>query len=93
MVSVLRFAEGLPDRQAAHAVRSGIDRTYALGLELTGPGFDFCVLSEFRERLIACGAEARLPDAVLEHACAAGLFKAGGRQRSDGTHVRPQREI
>jgi transposase len=35
LVSVLQFAEGLPDRQAADAVRSRIDWKYALG-----PGAD-----------------------------------------------------
>ncbi|MFF7990450.1 IS1182 family transposase [Kitasatospora xanthocidica] len=87
LVSVLQFAEGLSDRQAAHAVRSRIDWKYALGLELTDVGFDFSVLSEFRDRLIAGGAEARVLDAVLDRAAAHGLLKAGGRQRSDATHV------
>ncbi|WP_328867654.1 IS1182 family transposase [Streptomyces sp. NBC_00341] len=87
MVLVLQFAEGMSDRQAAHAVRSRIDWKYALGLELTDPGFDFSVLSEFRGRLIAGGVEAGVLDAVLESVSAAGLLKAGGRQRSDATHV------
>jgi hypothetical protein len=39
-VSVLQFAEGLSDRQAAEAVRGHIDWKYVLGLELTDPGFD-----------------------------------------------------
>jgi hypothetical protein len=34
LVSVLQFAEGLNDRQAAHAVRSRLDWKYALSLEL-----------------------------------------------------------
>jgi transposase len=34
-VSVLQFAEGLSDRQAADAVRGRIDWKYALGLELS----------------------------------------------------------
>src|SRR3954453_19120623 len=46
--SVLQDVEGRPDRQAADAVRSRIDWKYALGLELTAPGFDHTVLSEFR---------------------------------------------
>jgi transposase len=50
---MMQFAEGLADRQAADAVRSRIDWKYALGLELTDPGFDYSVLSEFRTRLIA----------------------------------------
>jgi hypothetical protein len=44
LVTVLQFAEGLPDRQAADTVRSRIDWKYAVGLELTDPGFDFSVL-------------------------------------------------
>src|SRR4051812_32495250 len=44
LVTVLQFAEGLSDRQAADAVRGRIDWKYALGLELTDPGFDFSVL-------------------------------------------------
>jgi transposase len=51
LVSVLQFAENLPDRQAAQAVRCRIDWKYALGMELTDPGFDHSVLSEFRDRM------------------------------------------
>ncbi|MGE6737039.1 transposase, partial [Streptomyces sp. NPDC059900] len=43
LVLVLQFVEGLTDRQAAEAVRARIDFKYALGLELTDPGFDFSV--------------------------------------------------
>ncbi|MCL4410278.1 MAG: IS1182 family transposase [Gammaproteobacteria bacterium] len=87
LVIVLQFAEGLTDRQAADAVRGRIDWKYALGLELTDPGFDFSVLSEFRDRLIAGQAEERLLDAILKAFEARGLLKAGGRQRTDSTHV------
>lgn len=62
MVSVLQFSEGLPDRQAAEAVRARIDRKYALGLELSDPGFDFSVLSEFRARLVAGSCEQQILD-------------------------------
>jgi transposase len=41
-------------------VRARIDWKYLLGLELTDPGFDFSVLSEFRDRLLAGSAEERL---------------------------------
>src|SRR5512143_3986253 len=51
LATVLQFAEGLSDRQAADAVRGRIDWKYVLGLELTDPGFNFSVLSEFRTRL------------------------------------------
>ena len=50
LVLVLQFVEGLTDRQAAEAVRARIDFKYALGLQLDDPGFDFSVLSEFRDR-------------------------------------------
>src|SRR5262245_61524620 len=39
LTTVLPFAAGLSDRQAADAVRSRIAWKYALGLELTDPGF------------------------------------------------------
>ena len=87
LVSALQFAEGLSDRQAADAVRGRIDWKYALGLELTAPGFDASVLSEFRTRLVAGGQELLLLDALLARCTAAGLLKAGGRQRTDSTHV------
>jgi hypothetical protein len=40
LVTIMQFAEGLPDRQAADAVRGRIDWKYALGLELTDAGFN-----------------------------------------------------
>ena len=56
-------------------------------LELEDQGFDFSVLSEFRARLVAGGAEQRLFEALLTHAKARGWLKARGRQRTDSTHV------
>lgn len=86
-VTVMQFAEGLSDRQAAEAVRARIDWKYALGLELTDPGFDFSVLSEFRTRLADNAAEHRLLDALLAACKERGYLKARGRQRTDSTHV------
>lgn len=87
MVTLMQFLEDLSDRQAADAVRSRIDWKYALGLELTDPGFDFSALSEFRARLIAGGSEELLLDKMLQRLRARGLVKARGRQRTDSTHV------
>lgn len=87
LATVLQFMEGLPDRQAADAVRARIDWKYALGLELTDAGFDRTVLSEFRSRLIGGGLELLLLDALLEQARTLGLLKQRGRQRTDSTHV------
>jgi transposase len=56
LVTIMQFRENLADRQAAEAVRARIDWKYLLGLALTDPGFDFSVLSEFRDRLLAGNA-------------------------------------
>jgi transposase len=87
LVTVMQFAEGLSDRQAAEAVRARIDWKYALGLELTDSGFDFSVLSEFRARLVDGSAEQGLLDTLLAACTVRGYLKARGRQRTDSTHV------
>jgi transposase len=87
LVTIMQFRENLADRQAAEAVRARIDWKYLLGLELTDPGFDFSVLSEFRDRLLTGSAEALLLDKLLERCRALGLLKARGQQRTDSTHV------
>jgi transposase len=87
LVTIMQFRENLADRQAAEAVRARIDWKYLLGLELTDPGFDFSVLSEFRDRLLAGSAEALLLEKLLERCRALGLLKARGQQRTDSTHV------
>jgi transposase len=87
LVTLLQFAEDLPDRQAAEAVRSRIDWKYALALPLDDAGFDASVLSEFRTRLLRGGVERRLFDTLLERLKAGGLLRARGRQRTDSTHV------
>src|SRR5205814_9880287 len=87
LVTMMQFRETLADRQAAEAVRARIDWKYALGLELTDPGFDFSVLSEFRARLIDGSAERHLLDALLAACKARGYLKLRGRQRTDSTHV------
>jgi transposase len=87
VVTVLQFAERLSDRQAADAVRSRIDWKYLLGLELTDAGFDFSVLSEFRERMLTGGHEEQLLNELLERFRERGLLKERGKQRTDSTHV------
>jgi transposase len=87
LVTVFQFLEQLSDRQAADAVRGRIDWKYALGLELTDPGFHFSVLTEFRARLVVGEAEHLLLDTLLERFKARGLVKARGKQRTDSTHV------
>ena len=87
LVTIMQFAEGLSDGQAADAVRGRIDWKYALALELTDPGFDASVLSEFRNRLIAGNAEYLLFETMLALFRDQGYIKLRGRQRTDSTHV------
>jgi transposase len=87
LVTILQFTEDLTDRQAADAVRGRIDWKYALSLDLGDEGFDFSVLSEFRQRLLASGPAQMLLDTLLDHLKSQGLLKARGRQRTDSTHV------
>jgi transposase len=87
MVTVLQFTENLTDRQAADAVRGRLDWKYCLGLALEDEGFDFSVLSEFRARLVAGSQELKILDLLLARLKELGLVQAGGRQRTDSTHV------
>ena len=87
LVSVMQFAEGLSDRQAADAVRGRIEWKYALGLELTDAGFNYSLLSEFRQRLVSGGRALQLLDRMLVQFQAQGWLKAGGKARTDSTHV------
>jgi transposase len=87
LVTLLQYAEGLSDAQAADAVRRCIDWKYLLSLELTDPGFDASVLCEFRARLLRGGAEAWLFETLLGHFRARKLLKERGTMRTDSTHV------
>lgn len=87
LVTLMQFAENLTDRQAADAVRGRLDWKYALGLELTDPGFDYSVLCEFRKRLIAGQAEYVLLDTWLKLFQKRGWLKVRSRQRTDATHI------
>ena len=87
LVTVLQRAENLTDRGAAGAVRARIDWKYLLGLSLADPGFDHTVLAEFRTRVAEAGLELLALDALLARLAASGLVRAGGKQRTDSTHV------
>jgi transposase len=87
LVTVLQRAEKLTDRLAAEAVRARLDWKYLLGLLLEDPGFDHTVLAEFRGKAAEAGLEQVALDALLERLVSAGLVKAGGKQRTDSTHV------
>jgi transposase len=86
-VPVFQFMENLTDRQAADAVRDRLAWKYALSLELTDADFDHTVFSEFGSRLVSGNAEQRVLDLLLQRCREGGWLKAGGRQRTDSTHV------
>jgi transposase len=60
---------------------------YALHLPLDYTGFNFSVLSDFRARLLAHDAAARLFDHLLGQLRELGLLKRRGRQRTDSLAV------
>jgi IS5 family transposase len=87
LITVLQRVENLTDRQAAQAVATDLSWKYALGLSLDDPGFDASVLSEFRSRVIAHELEEKPLDLLLAALQERGLLAAGGKQRTDSTHV------
>ena len=87
LVTAFQSMEDLPDRQAAEAVRLRLDWKYALHQPVDYGGFNFSVLSEFRDRVIRHQAEARVFEAVLGQLQALGLLKRRGRQRTDSAAV------
>ncbi|UWZ36375.1 transposase [Dactylosporangium roseum] len=87
MVTILQFRHNLSDADAAQAVADRISWKYALGLDLDDAGFDPSVLTEFRARLVVDERANALLELMLDRLKAAGLVRAGGRQRTDSTHV------
>ena len=87
LVTVLQWAEALSDRQAAYAVVTRVDWKYALHLPLHYVGFDYSVLSEFRQRLLVHQAESRVFEKLLEQLKALGLVRGRGVQRTDSLAV------
>jgi transposase len=62
LVTIMPDVEEVSDRQATEAMHGRIDWKYALSLQLTDPGFDSTVFSEFRTRLVMGSAEQHLLD-------------------------------
>jgi transposase len=87
LVTVLQAIEGLTDRQAAEYVRTRVDWLYALALPLDDPGFDFSLLSDFRQRLLAAQAQELILEPILQLCRQRGWLKAHGKQRTDATAV------
>ena len=87
LITVLQMAESLTDRGAAERIRFGLDWKYALGLEIDDPGLDHTVLSEFRTRVAEHGLEEKVLEQLLAALIERGLLGAGGKVRTDSTHV------
>jgi transposase len=81
LATIMQYTEGLTDRQTADAVRRCMDWKYALSLELTDPGFDFTLLHDFRQRLLAHDGAQCLLDTLLDTCKAHGWIRTRGTQR------------
>ena len=82
-ISVFQYMEKLADRQAITSLRMRLDWKYAMHLPLDYDGFDFSVLSEFRDRLIKGQAEGRVFEKLVDQIQEMGLIKEYGKQRTD----------
>ena len=87
LVTVLQAIEGLTDRQAAEAVRTRIDWLYALALPLDDPGFDYSILTDFRQRVLAGQAQDLILEPILQVCRERDWLKARGKQRTDATAI------
>src|SRR6266700_5280 len=83
LVTVLQVLEGLTDRQAAEAVRTRIDWLYALALPLDEPGFDYSILTDFRQRVLAAGAQDLLLEPILQLSRERGCAQQPGKRRGE----------
>jgi transposase len=87
LVTVLQAIEGLTDRQAAASMRTRVDWLYALAWPLDDPGFDYSILTDFRQRLLAAQAQDLMLEPILQLCRERGWLKAQGKQRTDATAV------
>ena len=86
-VTLLQFAEKVPDRKAAELVRLHLGWKYALDLEVDYKGFHATDLVVFRRRLLDGGQERLVFDAVLDVLREEGLVRKRSKVRVDSTHV------
>jgi transposase len=87
MVTLFQFAECLPDRQAADAVRTRLDWKSALHLPLDHPGIDGVALREFRHRLWTDTAGQRAFRRMLTHVAEWGLLGRSDKHQADVVDV------
>jgi transposase len=87
LVTVFQFLEKLPDRMAAQMAVMRLDWKYALRQELDWQGFHYADLCNFRKRLLLHQREQHLFERVVDYLRAQGYIAAGGKQRTDSTHI------
>jgi len=87
LVTIFQFLEDVPDREAAAMVVLRLDWKYALHLPVAYRGFDYSILCDFRQRVLAHGKDELLFDAILEKVKALGFIKKRGKQRTDSIAV------
>src|SRR5258706_3314646 len=87
LVTVLEAVENLLERQAVQMVQGRLDWKYALALPLDDQGFDPSILVDFRQRLLAHGAQDLLLEPILQVCREHKWLKAGGKQRTDSSFV------
>jgi transposase len=90
LVLVMQYIEGLTDRQAADVVRRCMDWKYALSLGLTDPGFDFTLLHDFRQRLLAHEAAQAAPRQLTVRLQAHHEALQAARQRQETPEFKAQ---
>ena len=74
MVTIFQYAEKMPDRQAAEALRRRTDWKYALHLSLVHPGLEPTSLCEFRQQLLTSSAGQEVLGELLARLGQTGLF-------------------
>src|SRR5579859_3327911 len=86
-ITVFQFLEKLPDRAAARMAVMRLDWKYALRVAVNGEGFHYSDLCNFRKRLLLHGREGVVFERVVAYLRERGYVKAGGKQRTDSTHI------
>lgn len=87
LVTVFQFLEKLPDRLAAEMAVMRLDWKYALRQPLRWSGFHYADLCNFRKRLLKHGQEHVAFEQVVKYLRERGYIRAGGKQRTDSTHI------
>lgn len=87
LITVFQFLEKLPDRAAASMAVMRLDWKYALRQAPTWSGFHYSDLCNFRKRLISHQREEVIFERILAYLREKGYVKAGGKQRTDSTHI------